>query len=143
MRLAHQRDHLGHLSVGEAPAAAAARHDLALARRSQLGNQVRLLELANRPEDLPHEHCRRGVGREEIRRARWQQLDPERAQIVVPGDLHTEVARKLSGLSTRMIRTLLPAMSGGALSQLADVITRPYRTMAMFGPRGVRWGDVH
>jgi hypothetical protein len=95
MQLAHQRDHFRHfLSVGEAPASTAACRDLALARRSQLGNQVRLLKLADGPKDLPHEHCGRGVGREEIRRARRHQLDPERAQIVVPRGLHTEIARK-------------------------------------------------
>src|SRR6476646_10328537 len=50
--------------------------------------------LADGPEDLPHEHRGRRVGREKIRRARRHQLDPERAQIVVPCDLHTEIARR-------------------------------------------------
>ena len=50
VQLAHQRDHLRHLlSIRETTAAASTCRDLALPRRSQLGNQVRLLKLADGP----------------------------------------------------------------------------------------------
>src|SRR5262245_5890267 len=46
VQLAHQCDDFGHLhGVGEATAATATCRDLALARRSQLGDQARLLKL--------------------------------------------------------------------------------------------------
>src|SRR5262249_61064408 len=81
-------------SMREATAATSPCRDLALACGSQLGDHTRLLKLTDSPKDLPHEHCGRGVGREEIRRARRHQLDPEGAQIVLPCELHREIASK-------------------------------------------------
>ena len=48
------------------PTAAAACRDLALARGSQFGDQVCLLKRADGSEHLPHQHCCRAVGREEV-----------------------------------------------------------------------------
>ena len=65
---------------------------LAVARRLQLGHQRGLLELADGAKHLPNQHGRRRVRQEEVRCAGRYQLDAERLQVVVAGELHDEVA---------------------------------------------------